>query len=180
MPLPIASNGDMRVSLPLILIVVAVTAMGCAGYKLGPTNGVAARAQSVQVNPFVNETIEPRLGEAVTHSLRKALQQDGSFRLDTSDTGDVIVSGKVVRYDRRYLSFQRSDVLTPRDYRLVITAQVNARDRWTGKVLLDRKVTGQSTIRVGDDLVSAERQAIPLVAEDFARNMTALLVDGTW
>ena len=159
-------------------VILAVT--GCIGYRLGPTNEVAPRAQTLQVNPFANETLEPRLGEAVTHSLRKVLQQDGTYRLDSSDTGDVIVSGKIVRFNRQHLSFQRRDVLTPRDYRLTMTAQVTARNRWSGKLLLDRKVTGQSTIRVGDDLVSAERQAIPLVAEDLARNTTALLVDGTW
>jgi hypothetical protein len=162
------------------LLGLLLATCGCAGYKLGPTNGVAARAQTVQVNPFANETLEPRLGEALTQSLRKILQQDGTYRLSSSDTGDVVVSGKIVRFHRQHLSFQRSDVLTPRDYRLTMTAQVTARNRWTGQVLLERNVTGQSTIRAGNDLVSAERQAIPLVAEDLARNTTALLVDGTW
>jgi len=169
----------LRSGLKEFTFVLALALGGCA-YKLGPTNTVPAKAQSVQVAPFGNDTIEPRLGEAVTQSLRKTLQQDGTYRLDTANTGDVIVTGKVLRFDRRELSFQRSDVITPRDYRLVITAQVTARNRWTGQVLLDRKVTGQSTIRVGDDLSSAERQALPLAAEDFARNATALLVDGTW
>jgi hypothetical protein len=35
-------------------------------------------------------------------------------------------------------------------------------------------------IRVGSDLTSAERQALPLLAADLARNITALLADGTW
>jgi len=46
--------------------------------------------------------------------------------------------------------------------------------------LIDRNVKGHSDIRIGVDLASAEREAMPLVAEDFARNATALLVDGTW
>ena len=83
-------------------------------------------------------------------------------------------------YERRGISYQSRDALTPRDYRLTITAQVTARERTSGKVLLDRTVTGHSDIRIGTDLSSAERQALPLVAEDLARNATALLVDGTW
>ncbi|HXG48383.1 MAG TPA: LPS assembly lipoprotein LptE, partial [Methylomirabilota bacterium] len=165
----------MRSGLAMLLLAVAAIGQGCAGYRLGPTNGVAARSQSVQVNPFINETIEPRLGEAVTHALRKALQQDGTFSLDTSNSGDVIVTGRIVRWDRRALSYQRRDVATPRDYRLTITAWVTARDRRTGRTLLDRKVSGHSTVRVGADLVSAERQGLPLVADDLARNTTALL-----
>src|SRR6266704_2790712 len=39
----------------------AVLSAGCAGYHLGSTNGVRAGERSVQVNPFVNQTIEPRL-----------------------------------------------------------------------------------------------------------------------
>lgn len=159
---------------------LALGASGCAGYRVGPTNGVEAKAQSVQVSPFSNQTLEPRLGEAVTISLRKILQQDGTYRLETRSDGDVVVSGRIVRFDRGHLSFQPGDILTPRDYRLVITAQVTAQERLTGKVLLHRNVSGQTTVRAGNDLNSAERQGIPLAAEDLARNATALLVDGTW
>ena len=39
---------------------------------------------------------------------------------------------------------------------------------------------GRTTLRVGSDLTSSERQAIPLAAEDLARHVTSLLVDGEW
>lgn len=154
---------------------------GCAGYKLGPTNGMPAGSRSVQVNIFQNQVLEePRLSEAVTGALRKQLQQDGTFTLDTRNEGDVIVSGSIVRYDRAGLSFQPQDILTPRDYRLTLWAQVDARDRLSGKVLLKRRVRGHTTVRIGSDLTTSERQSIPLAAEDLARNITALLADGEW
>jgi hypothetical protein len=130
----------------------------------------------VQVDPFV---FEPRVGDAVTSSLRKQLQQEGTYRLDTRKEGDIIVSGTIVEYDRAHLSFQPTDIVTPRDYRLRIKAHVTARER-AGKVLLDRDVTGHTTLRVTPDLSSAERQAIPLAAEDLARNIAALLTEGSW
>ncbi len=153
---------------------------GCAGYRLGPTNGDLAGARSVQVNPFVNKTIEPRLGESVTISVRKYIQKDGTYRLDTKDQGDIIITGTIIQFDRSGLSFQPTDVITPRDYWLAMIAHVRAVDRATGKVVLDRNVAGRTTMRVGNDLSSAERQATPLLAEDLARNITALLADGTW
>lgn len=153
---------------------------GCAGYRLGPTNGVRAGERSIQINPFLNKTIEPRLSEAVAISLRKNLQRDGTYRLNTHNEGDIIVTGAIVSYDRTQLSYQPRDILTPRDYRISITAQVTARDRNSGKVLLDRPVTGRTTVRVGQDLNSAERQALPLLADDLAQNVTSLLVDGEW
>jgi hypothetical protein len=154
---------------------------GCAGYKLGPTNGMPAGSRSVQVNIFQNKVLEePRLSEAVTSALRKQLQQDGTFKLDTHNQGDVIVNGTIVRYHRAGLSFQPRDIITPRDYLVTILAQVHARDQTTGKVLLNRRVGGHTTVRIGSDLGTSERQSIPLLADDLARNITALLADGEW
>jgi hypothetical protein len=164
----------------LMLGVVIALFPGCAAYRLGPTNGMEARAQSVQVNPFQNQTLEPRLTDYTTHALRKRLQQEGTFELDTKDSGDVVVNGVITGFRRSELSFQPSDVRTVRDYYLLMTAEVTAVERNSGKVLLRRQVNGRTSIRVGADLASAERQAIPLLADDLARNAASLLVDGTW
>ena len=168
----------MKRVLPAVLCLLLT---GCAGYKLGPTNGLPAGSRSVQVNLFQNKVLEePRLSEAVTAALRKQLQQDGTFTLETRQEGDVIVNGTIYRYQRAGLSFQPQDILTPRDYRLTMWAQVDARERSSGKVLLNRRVRGHTTVRIGADLTTAERQSIPLAAEDLARNITALLADGEW
>jgi len=166
----------------LVLLCVATAFLGLTGcaYRLGPSNGESAGTRSIQVNPFQNRTVEPRLIEAVSFALRQELQQDGTYTLNTQNEGDIVLNGTIISYERHSLSFQSRDVLTPRDYRLTITAQVTARDRVSGKLLLDKRLTGHSDIRIGADLASAERQALPLIAADLARNATALLVDGTW
>lgn len=161
------------------LILAALVFVGCA-YRLGPTNGSPAGSRSIQVQPFENKTIEPRLVEAVSLALRRQLQQDGTYKLNTGQDGDIVVTGSIIGYERHSLTFVSRDPQTPRDYRLTITAHVTARERATGKTLLDRKLTGYSDIRIGPDLTSSEREALPLVAADLARNATALLVDGTW
>mgnify|MGYP000859680255 CR=1 FL=1 len=157
-----------------------VLVTGCAGYRLGPTNDRQSGARSIQVNPFVNQTIEPRLGDAFGHALRKFLQQDATYRLDTQNTGDVVVSGVITDYQRSYVSFDPKDIITPRDYQLVVKARIVATERGTGKVLVDREVSGHTTVRVGADLNSAERQSVPLLAESLARKATSLLADGDW
>ena len=169
----------MRFSSLIALVAAILSSSGCA-YRLGPTNGERTGGRSVQVNPFDNRTPEPRLVEAVSFAFRRQLQQDGTYKLDTQNEGDIVLTGAIVNYERKSLSFQSRDVLTPRDYRLTITAHITAKDRLTGKLLLDRQITGYSDIRIGPDLSSAERQALPLVAADLARNATALLVDGGW
>jgi hypothetical protein len=170
---------DFVQSLPCVLAVCLVLS-GCAGYRLGPSNNLAAGEKSVQITPFANQTLEPRLGDAVTGALRKELQRDGTYRLATRDAGDIVVNGTITRYLRQEQTLVPEDVVTVRDYRIALTAQVTARDRATGKVLLDQPVTGYTLLRVGSDLTSAERQALPLLATDFARQVTALLADGSW
>ncbi len=174
------------VSLPLSRVgavgslVVALLLGGCAGYRLGPTNGTAAGARSIEIRPFANQTFEPRLTEAVTQQLRKQVQQDGTYRLATRDPGDVVVSGSLVKYLREPLSFQPKDVITTRDYSVNLTARVRAVDVGNGRVLFERDVVGRTTVRNVPDLGSAERQAATLVAENLAQSIRSLLVDGAW
>lgn len=164
----------------LSVLLATLVWSGCAGYKLGPSNGQAAGAKSVQVNPFQNKTLEPRLSDYVSNAMRKRLQQDGTYTLDTHDDGQIIINGVITQFHRSELAFDPNDTRTVRDYYLYMTAEITATERSTGKVILTRPVNGRTTIRVGQDLASAERQAIPLMAEDLARNAISLLADGTW
>jgi len=170
----------MRVPRCIGISCLAVALGGCAGYNVGPSNGLTAGEKSVQIVPFSNQTLEPRLGDALTGALRKELQRDGTYKLATHDAGDIVVSGAIVQYNRSAQSFEATDVITPRDYRVSLTAQVTARDRATGKVLLNKAFTGNTLLRVTNDLTSGDREALPLLATDVARQVTTSLADGTW
>lgn len=172
----------MKLRFPLLSL-AAISAgllVGCAGYRLGPTNGTVAGEKSIEIRPFANDTLEPRLVDPVTSTLRRSIQQDGTYRLATDGAADVVVTGTLVGYKRGELGFQPNDTLTVRDYFIELTARVVAVERGTGRTNLNRTVTGRTTIRVGSDLASSERQAAPILAADLARNITSLLVDGAW
>jgi hypothetical protein len=164
----------------VLLVGVCCSLVGCAGYNLGPVNNQVAGATSVQVRPFVNDTLEPRLTDAVTSQLRKQIQRDGTFQLATHDDGDIVVSGSIIRYGRLELSYSPKDTLTVVDYRLSLAAKVKATERGTGKVLLDEELMGFTIIRVNNDLVSSERQALPILAGELAKTITSRLAEGTW
>jgi hypothetical protein len=170
----------MRVLKFFLLCATAALLAGCAGYHLGPVNGERAGEKSIEVLPFNSKTLQPRLGEAVTQALRENLQTDGTYRLATRGGGDIVVTGVITSYVRDSLSFLPGDVLTAENYHVTITAHVTAREPGTGKLLLDKNVSGSTLVQVGTDLASAERQSTPLLAEDLARNITELLTEGAW
>jgi hypothetical protein len=151
---------------------------GCA-YTLGPTNGIAAGDKKIQITPFLNHTLEPRLGDAVTTAVRLDIQRDGTYHLATRGDADLVVTGVLTKYNRHELNFNTNDVLTVKDYRVEVTAQITVRDTGTGSTT-NWTSTGYTLVRVGSDLTSAERQAMPVLASDLAKSVTDSLVNGSW
>ena len=161
------------------LLALALT--GCAGYHLGPVNGQMAGARSIEVQPFNNQTLEPRLGDAITQSVRERLQTDATYHLVTRvDAADIVVNGVVRQYSRQGLGYLNTDVATPENFRVDLLVHVTARDRQSGRLVLDKDVKGHTFVHIGNDLASAERQALPVLAEDLAQNITELLISDKW
>ena len=170
----------MRVLKVILCSLASALLCGCAGYHLGPVNGAVAGSQTIEVLPFNNQTLQPRLGDALTQALRERLQVDGTYRLVTGKAGDLVMSGTIRDYHQEGLGYLNNDAATAQNYRVGIVAHVVVRNSTTGKAVLDRDVKGQTLISVGADLASAERQATPLLAADLARNISVLLTDGSW
>jgi Lipopolysaccharide-assembly len=167
-------------ALHFFLIAAGLAFTGCAGYHLGPVNGVTAGEKSVQVLPFNNQTLQPRLGDDVTEAVRERVQSDATYRLATSGTGDIVVTGVIRQYQHQGLGYLNHDSATPQNYRIGITAHVTARESATGKILFDRDVKGLALVNIGPDLLSSERQANPTLAADLANNIIGLLAEGAW
>ena len=98
--------------------------IGCVGYTAGPTNGAIAGARTVAVSFFRNETLEPRLAVAVNRALKRNLQQDGTFELETSGNADLLVTGELTDFLRGGVSYTPGDILTVQDYHLQLTAKI--------------------------------------------------------
>jgi hypothetical protein len=151
---------------------------GC-GYTLGPTNGLTAGDKTIQVTPFLNHTLEPRLGDEVTTALRRNIQHDGTYHLATHGDADVIVTGTVTKYDRHELNFEPHDVLIAKDFRVNVEAKISARNVSTG-TSTNWTATAYTLVRVGPDITSSERQALPDLADQLAKTVADSLVNGSW
>ncbi|HJO54174.1 MAG TPA: hypothetical protein QF373_06715, partial [Verrucomicrobiota bacterium] len=118
--------------------------------------------------------------ESVNASIRRELQRDGTFELTTGGDGDVLLTGNITAYRRSAVSFQPRDILSVRDFEVELVTRILATEKATGKVLIDHELIGRTTVRLGGDLASAERQALPLLANDLAQKTVALLAEGEW
>ena len=78
----------MRALKLFLTCLAAATLAGCAGYRLGPVGGGEAGAKSVEVLPFNNQTLQPRLGDTLTQALRERLQVDATYKLAAADAGE--------------------------------------------------------------------------------------------
>ncbi len=154
--------------------------LGCAGYHIGPTNGVVAGARSVQIQFFKNETFEPRLATAVNRAMKREFQKDGTYTLETQSEGDLIVTGKLIDFRRNGVSYKPGDVLTVQDYTMDLSAEITVINRATGEEIFKETLTGTSTVRVGNDLTAGQRQAVPIIAGKLAEQAVLHIVDGNW
>jgi len=165
----------------LFTILAVLPLAGCAGYHLGPVNpAVHAGDTSIEIVPFQNRTLQPRLADAVTQALRERIQSDGTYHLARNAEADVIVTGTITGYSRKPVSFLNTDVTTPKNYRIEILARVVVRERATGKVILDKNLAGYTLTQTGTELAEEERQSLPLLAGDLARNIVEQLTEGSW
>lgn len=163
-----------------MFLAAVMMASGCASYRLGPVNPAIPAGQAIEVGLFQNATPQPGLTESVNASIRRELQRDGTFGLATGGDGDVLLTGSITAYRRSAVSFQPRDILSVRDFEVELVTRIRAAEKATGKVLIDRELTGRTTVRLGGDLANAERQALPLLANDLARKTVALLAEGKW
>ena len=161
-------------------LAVLTLATGCAGYRLGAVNSVIPKGQSVEIGLFYNGTTQAGLSDSVNASIRRELQRDGTFELATDEDGDVLITGSIIAYQRSAVSFQPRDILSVRDFEVELITRVRATERASGQVLIDRELTGRTTVRLGGDLASSERQALPLLADDLAKQTVAMLAEGGW
>ncbi len=149
---------------------------GCLGYRVGNVSKLGY--QTVAVPMFRNATTQPQMEAQVTNAILKRFQQDGTLRVHARDSADVVLLGEITRYQRTPLRFQRDDSGVPREYRVMITAKIEARDRRTGEMVLPATtLTGSAETFIGSDLQSADLQALPLAVDDLARQVVSLLVE---
>ncbi len=159
-------------------LLIAGLVQGCAGYHVGPAKPAYLRdVKTLAIPMFGNTTLLPRVEALVTGTVIKQFQQDGTYRIANADTADAVLKGEVVAISRAPARSLRGNVLSTTEFFLTVTVKYSLRGR-DGKSLSDGSASGGTTFFIGSDVNTDERQALPLAAEEAARNLVAQLSEG--
>ncbi len=159
-------------------LLIAGLVQGCAGYHLGPAKPAYLRdVHTIAVPMFGNTTLLPRVEALITTTIIKQFQQDGTYRIANADTADAVLKGEVVAISRTPARSLRGNVLSTTEFFLTVTVKYSLRGR-DGKSLSDGSASGGTTFFIGSDVNTDERQALPLAAEEAARNLVGQLSEG--
>ena len=164
----------------IFLVLWGVGSAGCVGYQLGHKGTSLKGSDSIQIKPIQNSTQEPGLGEALSFALRQQIQRDGAFALETQNRGDILLEATVTSVRRNKLTLDPQDVLTIRDFEILVTAHFKATRQPGGEVLMQKEITGKTNSRAASDLTEAERRVLPLVMQDMAQQAIDQLSTPDW
>jgi len=163
----------------ILPVLAALLLPGCAGYHVGPVKPSSLKSVNlIAVPSFKNDTTVPRIEVPLANALISQLQQDGTYQVVSENQSDAILEGRITSIDRVPVRALLGNVLATTEYNLDIRIQYTLTDRRTGKVLVNRNVTGETSFFVGGDLQQDEQQAIPLAAEKAAVQIVSTLSEG--
>jgi hypothetical protein len=152
---------------------------GCAGYHIGAVKPFYLRdVKSIAVPTFKNNTLEPRIEVLVTGTVIKQFQQDGTFRITGDENADAILKGEIVRISRAPSRSVRGNVLATVEFALTIRVRYSLVGRDGKTIGPPTEVTGSTSFFVGSDVITDERQALPLATEQVATRLVSQLSEG--
>ena len=160
-------------------IAVSLLLTGCLGYHVGPVKPSVLRdVHGIAVPTFENKTLLPRIEVLITDSVIKQLQQDGTYRIANENNADAILKAEISEIIRTPARSLRGNVLATTEFNLAMHVKYKL-ETPSGTVLMpSTEVVGTTSIFVGEDVTTDERQALPLAAEELAIHLVTQLSEG--
>ena len=159
--------------------VAALCLSGCLGYRIGPVKpNYLADIHTIAVPVFKNETLLPRIEVLVTDSVIKQFQQDGTFKIGNGDNADATLKAEISRITRSPARSVRGNVLATTEFNLAMRVKYHLVGRDGKTIGPPGEAQGTTSFFVGTDVVTDERQALPLAAEELATRPVSQLSEG--
>ena len=151
----------------------------CFGYHIGPVKPYYLQdVHTIAVPTFENSTLIPRIEVLVTDTVIKQFQQDGTFKIASNENADVILKGEISRITRSPARSVRGNVLATSEFNLVMRLRYKLVGNDGKPIGPPGEVSGSTSFFVGTDVITDERQALPLATEELANHLVSQLSEG--
>jgi len=163
-----------------IALLVVCGLSGCAGYRVGNISGRDLQGvHSVFVPVVRNSSLEPDLQVTLTNEIIRRFNNDGTLTVNQTSNADSELDVTVVNVRRQASRSSTTDVLVTAQYQLTIEAKATFVNRRLGRKIFENStVTGSTTFFTQANIQEGERQALPLAAEDLAKNVVTMVTEG--
>ncbi len=102
---------------------------GCGVYTFNP--GGKSSIKTIAVTQFDNNTVEASLTSQLTDLIVNAFIADGNLKVVAEDQADAILSGTLVRYERKAVNFTAGDTVNL--YAVDLVFDITLKDRKSEK-----------------------------------------------
>ncbi len=160
-----------RIATAILALAMLLQLSGCGSYSLG--TGGKLPFQTIYVQPVRNNSFAPQISAPLTDYIVDRLQQHPGLKVVEDPSADVTLKTTVVDYRRTVGSTQASDTALAQSYILILGCSITLEDNRTGEEIMPaRLVTAKQQAFVNGGFLTAEYQAIPVLARDMAKNIS--------
>ena len=177
----------MRKTLLLMTLFFAGAACGLlpgCGYHLsGAGSLLPAGTKTIAVLAFINATNEPYVDAGVTLAVTGEFVADGRLRVTDAETADVILRGRVTKYDVTALSYTSDSYV--QQYKVTLIVEASLQERKSQKMLwkesgIESVFIASYNVVIGDVNATkiAKDQAIQKASQDIAWTVRSRILEG--
>jgi hypothetical protein len=151
----------------------------CLGYHIGPAKPYYLHdIHVIAVPTFKNQTLIPRIEALVTDTVIKQIQQDGTYRVANESQADAVLKAEITRITRSPARSLSGNVLATTEFNLSMHVSYRLVGRDGQPLGPSSEAIGTTSFFVGTDVVTDERQALPLATEELATRLVSQLSEG--
>jgi len=158
-------------SLLLAICLLSLLA-GCGRYHLG--RHAEPPFRSIYIRPASNDSFAPQVQAIISQQLREQFIRDGLLQVETEGEADAVLEIVLRNYRRDVAATRTDDTAVAEKLRHRLIAVCTLTDARTGQVYFrDRRVEGAADSFPGERPIQGEFQAMPVLAGDMARRISA-------
>jgi hypothetical protein len=164
----------------LLVLLAALACSGCAGYRVGNISGRNLQGvRSVYVPVAKNASLQPDLQVTVTNAIIRRFNDDGTLEVNQDPDADSELDLTITDVHNTAIASSTSDIYVTAQYQVIITATATYVNRKLGRKIFENvTVSGSTSFFTQANIQEGERQALPLAAQDLAKNAVKLVTEG--